>query len=108
MVSGERLTVNRKHLQALQVKPSARLVVTTNEMPQFKDQSNGMSRRLVPIRFRVSIPEDEQDTQLLDALCLELPGIFLWAVEGLTRVRGRGGLDPNRWRMTISRSGSVL
>jgi phage/plasmid-associated DNA primase len=44
-VSGERITVNRKHLKDIQVKPTARLLLSTNEMPQFKDQSNGMSRR---------------------------------------------------------------
>lgn len=93
VVGGERITINRKHLKAVQVKPSARLVVTTNEVPQFRDQSNGMSRRLVPLRFRVCIPEHEQDPHLLDALTVELPGIFLWALEGLKRLRRRGQFE---------------
>ncbi len=93
VVGGEHITINRKHLRAIQVKPTARLIVTTNELPQFRDQSDGMSRRLVPLRFGVCIPIEQQDPHLVDKLCLELPGIFRWAVEGLKRLRARGQFE---------------
>jgi putative DNA primase/helicase len=92
-VSAERITVNRKHLKDMQVKPSARLLVATNEMPQFKDQSEGMARRFVPLRFPVSIRPEQRDPDLLSKLLPELPGIFLWALEGLRRLRARNGFD---------------
>jgi len=92
-VSAERITVTRKHLKDIQVKPTARLLLSTNEMPAFKDRSNGMSRRFVPLRFPISIPPEERDPLLVSKLVPELPGIFLWALDGLRRLHQRGDFE---------------
>ena len=43
---------------------------------------------LLPVR--VSVPPDRQDPHLVEKLQTELPGIFVWAVEGLRRLRQQG------------------
>ena len=42
---------------------------------------------MIVIPFRVSIPPSQQDPLLKEKLKKELPGILLWALEGLMRLR---------------------
>ena len=63
-------------------KPTARLLVVTNNLPRFSDRSDGIWRRIILIPWRVTIPEDEQDKDLVTKLTKELPGILAWAVRG--------------------------
>ncbi len=51
-ISGEDdVTVDRKYLQPVTLKLMTRLVVATNEMPNFRDQSGALARRFVPLVF---------------------------------------------------------
>ena len=89
-VSGDPMFFDRKHLSGVQARPTARLLFTTNNLPQFKDRSSGVWRRMIVLPFRVVIPPEKQDPHLVDKLRLELPGIFNWAVAGLRRLRQQG------------------
>ena len=86
-VVGDPLTLDRKYRDALNVKPTARLVFATNKLPKFADKTNGIWRRVIIVPATVVIPPDRQDTGLTEKLRAELPGIFNWAVEGLVRLR---------------------
>jgi phage/plasmid-associated DNA primase len=52
--------------------------------------SEGLWRRLVPVPFNITIPEDKQDKRLTEKLAKELPGIFNWALKGLKRLHQQG------------------
>jgi len=89
--SGERMYFDRKGLPPIHVRPTARLVLAANNRPRFSDRSAGLWRRLELMPFRVTIPEEKQDRNLVQRLREELPGVFMWAVEGERRRRTQGG-----------------
>jgi putative DNA primase/helicase len=45
---------------------------------------------MILVRFEVTIPPERQNPNLAQELHGELPGIFLWALEGLRRLRKQG------------------
>jgi len=51
-------------------------------------------RRILLVPFTVTIPEDERDLHLLTKLLAELPGVMLWALEGLRTWRVMGLAPP--------------
>ena len=88
--SGDRMYFDRKGIPGIEAYPTARLVLSTNNRPRFSDRSEGIWRRMLLLPFRITIPYKEQDRQLTAKLREELPGIFVWAVEGLRRLRDNG------------------
>jgi len=96
IVGGDTLDVNRKNRDVLSgVAISARLVVTTNNMPRISDTSNGLWRRLIFLEFPVEIPIERRIPKniLLPRLTAELPGILNWALLGLRRLLDRGRFE---------------
>jgi putative DNA primase/helicase len=85
--AGDRMHFDRKFLSPVMAYPTARLILSTNNRPRFKDRSTGIWRRMIIVPFRVTIPPDRQDRHLADKLKEELPGVFQWALEGLARLR---------------------
>lgn len=86
-ISGEgTLTVERKHLDAIDTRLRVRFVVSTNEIPRLQDTSGALASRWCLLRFVESF-EGREDTGLADRLLAELPGILLWAVKGWERLR---------------------
>jgi putative DNA primase/helicase len=90
-ISGnDAVDVNRKHALALKsVKLGVRFVVSSNEIPQLPDRGRALPKRWSVLQFSRSFVGSE-DTGLEGRLLAELPGIFLWAVEGWRRLRERG------------------
>jgi putative DNA primase/helicase len=88
--AGDRMHFDRKHISPVEEYPTARLVLSANNRPQFSDGSAGLWRRMILIPFRVVIAVERQDKQLVDKLKAELPGIFNWAIEGLRRLQRQG------------------
>jgi putative DNA primase/helicase len=89
--SGDRMHFDRKHISPVEDYPSARLVMAANNRPRFSDGSGGLWRRMAIVPFRVVIPPDKQDKQLVQKLVAELPGVFNWAIDGLRRLNTQGG-----------------
>ncbi len=89
-ISGEdTLTVDRKYLGAVTMKLPTRFVFLTNEVPRMNDASGALAGRFVVLALTRSF-YDQEDVALTSKLMAELPGILLWAVDGLTRLRERG------------------
>lgn len=87
MASGDKIQVEFKYQSSFSVKPTARLIFATNELPRFADRSGGIWRRVLLLPFDVTIPPERQDPHLARTICeTELPGIFNWAVDGLQRL----------------------
>jgi putative DNA primase/helicase len=75
-----------KHKDGFQARPTARLLILSNDRLPITDRSQGMWRRMLVLPFKKSFT-DKEDTQLLNKLRSELPGIFNWALQGLARLR---------------------
>jgi len=89
--SGDRMYFDRKGVSGLNVVPTARLMINCNSRPRFSDRSDGVWRRMIPMPFRIQIPEDERvlgmDKSVWWDESGELPAIFNWALLGLARLR---------------------
>lgn len=98
---------------------TASVFLCTNHLPKIRDNSNGMTRRLVVFEFgstfkdadKITDKERElgtvfpKDIKLLDKLKNELPGILNWALEGLKDYKRIGLRIPKS--MTAARDSWV-
>jgi P4 family phage/plasmid primase-like protien len=86
-VSGGTIEVERKGVDKTLERCRARFVMAGNSLPTFIDRSDAIWRRKRIIPFDVQIPERERNPDLAKSIIEnELPGIFLWAVQGLADV----------------------
>lgn len=89
--SGQDVTGRRIYGEAEKVQCPP-LCFAMNEMPFFKDTTDAFFRRLIPIRFEVTIPPQRQDRSLVRRIVAsDLPGIFNWAIAGRNRLLASGG-----------------
>jgi putative DNA primase/helicase len=87
-ISGEDdLDVNRKNKKQLGgVRLVARIIFAGNGSPNFNQHTTAMGNRLLVLPFEVSFVGRE-DWDLTEKLATELPGILIWATEGLADLR---------------------
>ena len=88
--SGDRMTFERKYREPVNAYPTAKEMISTNQLPNFTDKSNGIWRRLLFVPFDKCVPVEEQNPDLVEELSAELPGIFNWAIEGLRKLMADG------------------
>jgi putative DNA primase/helicase len=89
-ISGEdTLTIDRKYREPWTGRLPTRFLILTNEIPRFTDSSGALASRFVLLVLSRSF-YGREDPTLTDALLVEAPGIFNWALEGLDRLLGRG------------------
>ena len=87
LASGEPVDVRSVREKPRLITEYAKLVFNCNELPQNLQANMAYFRRLNILRFDVTIPESEQDKQLAAKIISdELPGIFNWILDGLTRL----------------------
>jgi len=90
MVSGDRITVERKGQNPFQIKNTARLMFSANDIPRSKDNSYAFFRRWIIIKFSASFPEGDprRDENLLSKITtpVEMSGLLNMALEGFARL----------------------
>ncbi len=86
IVGGDTVDAQEKFKPQFEFTPFCRFIFAMNTLPETKDLSKGFFRRVVIVPFTRTFTEEEQDRRLADTLQGELPGIFLWAFEGLKRL----------------------
>lgn len=98
---GDAMQAEVKYQSPFTFVPSAKLWWAMNDAPRTKDRSGALVRRLRPIVFNRTIPDNERDGQLDDKLYEERPGICAWALVGLKRLQRRGSFlmpeQSRRW-----------
>lgn len=95
LVSGEEISANRKFKEPVRFRPSAKLIVNTNSLPQIQDPTEGSWDRLVVLPFEVRIRgTKKEDRSRVNKLKDELPGILLWAITGLRRLLKQNRFTP--------------
>ncbi|MFI5806556.1 phage/plasmid primase, P4 family [Streptomyces sp. NPDC051561] len=102
-ISGEdTIDVDRKFKDPWTGKLPTRLMILSNELPNFGDASGVIARRFVVLNMALSWLGQE-DTTLTDRLHAEMPGILNWALEGLDRVQKTGRLtEPPSSREAVT------
>lgn len=89
-ISGnDAVTFERKFLPSITARLPVRITVSTNHIPAIFDDSGALANRLLILPFDLSFAGKE-DIGLEGRITREVPGIALWAVEGLRR------LDANK------------
>ena len=97
VVTGDTISADAKYGQPFEFKPFCKLVFSTNNLPRVDDKTEGFYRRLLIIRFNRQFSKEERDPKLKYKIVKdELDGVFIWALEGLQRLRKRGYFDDSR------------
>jgi putative DNA primase/helicase len=107
LISGDKLKVEEKFKPAYDVYPKAKILWAMNELPRVPSANDGLFRRVKVVEIE-PIPEGERDPEIKEKVKEEGAGILNWALEGLARLRRRGGFEvPSsvkgataRWRET--------
>lgn len=95
ITGGDLITARRMHEDFWEFSPTHKIWLAANHKPGIVGTDWAMWRRIKVIPFDVTIPDDQQDKDLLAKLAKELPGILTWAVEGcLEWKRDRLGEPP--------------
>lgn len=90
IVSGDPITADPKFRKPFTFKPYSKLIFAVNNLPRVDDKTEAFFRRLLILRFNRVFGETEQNKNLKFELSQELDGIFIWALEGLERLKARG------------------
>ena len=102
-ISGEdTIDIDRKYRDAWTGKLPTRLMILSNELPNFGDASGVIARRFIVLNMEVSWLGKE-DTTLADKLAAEMPGILNWALDGLARLERTGRItEPASSREAVT------
>ncbi|MBN2315441.1 MAG: hypothetical protein JXM79_16040 [Sedimentisphaerales bacterium] len=101
--AGDRIKFQRKFREPVDAVPTAKIMISTNQLPQFADKSYGIWRRLLFVPFEKTIDESRQNPNLIEALGAELPGVFNWALAGLKSLEKAGRFTmPQRCRDAVA------
>jgi len=91
LITGDTYQFEPKNIQPFDAKPTARFVISMNARPKFFDPTNALWRRLMLMPWNYTVPEEKRTLDLGNKIAdAELPGIFLWAIEGLKRLWANG------------------
>ena len=95
-VAGDLMTIEKKFKDSLpNVRPTAKVMISTNALPRFSDKTMGIWRRILLVPFSKVIPPEEQNRNLAYQLKKELSGILNWALAGLESLNSDGFVTPN-------------
>jgi P4 family phage/plasmid primase-like protien len=91
---GDVMQFDRKNKTPMTAKPTAKLILSWNLRPRFADRSDGLWRRMVLIPFNHKPAANEivrgMDESKWWVENGQAPGILLWAIAGLRRLRDQG------------------
>ena len=115
MTGGDMLSARFMRGEWFDFRPSFKLWLAANHLPQIRGNDDGIWRRIRYIPFEVQIPEDERDNHLGEKLQAEYSGILAWAVQGCLMWQ-REGLKPpekvtratSEYRETMDRFSAFL
>jgi putative DNA primase/helicase len=92
LTGGDPVTCRHLHGRYFDYQPTFKVWLSCNHRPTVRDSSEAFWRRVHLVPFTVSF-RGREDTELLDKLTAEAPGILAWAVLGCLEWQ-RDGLNP--------------
>lgn len=90
LVSDDVVLADVKNRDPIEFVPQCKIVWAMNNLPYLSDRSGAVDSRVTIVPMTRKIPRDKWDLQLDEKLLSEIPGIFNFALEGLTRLRKQG------------------
>ncbi len=90
---GDKIAARFMRSEWFEFEPKFKMWLATNHKPEIRGAELAIWRRIRLVPFNVTIPPEEQDPHLVDALRDELPGIIAWAVRGCLEWQHKR-LDP--------------
>jgi putative DNA primase/helicase len=82
LTGGDSIRARRMREDFWQFQVSHTVILATNHKPTIRGTDHGIWRRIRLVPFAVTIPDAEQDKQLVAKLRAEWPAILRWAVVG--------------------------
>ena len=95
LTGGDRIRARRMRQDFWEFTPSHLPVLITNHKPIVRGTDLGIWRRLKLVPFNVTIPESDQDVELVDKLHAEAGHILRWALGGIIEWRKLGLHEPD-------------
>lgn len=94
IVTGESTSVERKNKTSVEVRFDIPVLLTMNNFPIVKDNSDAVYNRSLALPMLA--PEAEETARDISGTVIasELPGVLRWAVDGWRRLSARGWYDP--------------
>lgn len=102
ITSEDKVHACRKYEAPHDFRPSHKGILASNHMPHVRSFDEGTWRRLVLVRFPVTIPEANRNQHLQDELRREFPDILAWAIEGARRWYSEGLVRPESVKIATS------
>ena len=94
LTGGDTVTARAIFGHTFTFKPQFKLWTAFNHKPVIRSTDEGIWRRVRLIPFDAYFPKSKADDKLISKLCLELPGILLWSVEGAVKWYEQGLGEP--------------
>jgi putative DNA primase/helicase len=94
MTGGDKIRARFLFKNHFEFSPTHKIVLAANHKPVIKGQDYANWRRIKLVPWTVTIPKDEKDLGLPDKLRAELPGILVWALQGLRDWQEAGMAEP--------------
>jgi putative DNA primase/helicase len=95
IISGEPVIIERKFQNPLIIRPVTKILWAMNQLPRVHSAGDGLFRRVKIVKFP-GIPKDDQDPKIKEQIKTEGAGILNWAMDGLDRLRERGGFAVSK------------
>lgn len=90
ITGGDRLRARVLYRDSFEFDPTHKVALAANHRPEVRETGHAIWRRILFYPFEVTIPEAEQDAELVKKLHAELSGVLNWALAGLSRARANG------------------
>ncbi|RAR38904.1 phage/plasmid primase, P4 family [Paenibacillus sp. MDMC362] len=97
VVSGDRLTAERKNKDPFEFTPFAKLIFSANELPKSSDLTDGFFRRILILPFENKFTVANADVNLLEKLTTPsaLSTLLNLSIEGLHRLTKQNGFTES-------------
>lgn len=95
LASGEPVPARMIYSAPIMVRDYSKLAFNCNTLPKNVEHTHAYFRRFLIIPFTVTIPDQEQDKELVQKIigAGELSGIFNWVLDGLKRLLSQKGFS---------------
>jgi putative DNA primase/helicase len=98
LTGGDRIAARFMRQDFFEFAPEFKLCVCGNHKPSLRAVDEAIRRRLHLVPFTVTIPTVERDTNLVEKLVPEWPGILNWAIQGCLDWQSLGLNPPSAVR----------
>jgi putative DNA primase/helicase len=91
LIAGDRVVIDIKQRSQFTCKPFAKWLISCNAFPKITDESDGVWRRLIIMKFMNKFSGKDKDTKLAEKIIAnEMLHVLDWALIGLQRLLERG------------------